>query len=61
MTIFGLAESFKTINRPGPTVTLFDGLFLGKSRNHHTSHQFVLSKFGIDIFDSLKTIRFSAT
>ena len=30
MTIFGLPESFKTMNRPDPTVTLFDGLFLGK-------------------------------
>ena len=35
MTIFGLAESFKTMNRPdmtrpGATVTLFDGLFLGE-------------------------------
>ena len=25
-----LAESFKTMNRPGPTVTLFDDIFLGK-------------------------------
>ena len=25
-----LAESFKTMNRPDPTVALFDGLFLGK-------------------------------
>ena len=30
MTILGLAESFKMMNRPGPTVTLFDGLFIGK-------------------------------
>ena len=35
MTILGLAKSFKTMNRhdqapPGPIVTLFDGLFLGK-------------------------------
>ena len=35
MTIFGQAELFKTMNwpdptRPGPTVTLFHGLFLGK-------------------------------
>ena len=35
MTIFGPAESFKTINQPDPTlpdltVTLFDSLFLGK-------------------------------
>ena len=33
MTYLGLAESFKTVNRPGltqpnPVVTLFDGLFL---------------------------------
>ena len=26
----GLAESFKMMNRPDPTVTLFDGLFLWK-------------------------------
>ena len=30
MTILGLAESFKTMNRPDPTVTLFDALFLGE-------------------------------
>ena len=30
MTIFELAESYKTMNRPDPTVTLFDGLFFGK-------------------------------
>ena len=38
MTILGLAESLKTMNRsgliwltwPGPTVTLFDGSILGK-------------------------------
>ena len=33
MTILGLAESFKTLNRPepaGPTLTLFDSLFLEK-------------------------------
>ena len=32
ITILELAESFKTMNwpaRPDPTVTLFDGLFLG--------------------------------
>ena len=28
MTVLGLAESFKTMNRPDPAVTLFDGLFL---------------------------------
>ena len=27
MTILGQAESFKTMNRPSPTVKLFDGLF----------------------------------
>ena len=35
MTVLGLAESFKTMNRPdpvqlNPTVTLFDRLFFGK-------------------------------
>ena len=33
MTILGVAESFKTMNRPNPAdpiVTLFDGLFLTK-------------------------------
>ena len=30
MTILGPAESIKTMNWPGPTVTLFDGLFLRK-------------------------------
>ena len=28
MTILGLAESFKTVNQPGPTVTVFDGFIL---------------------------------
>ena len=32
MTILGLAESFTTMNRPDPTITLFDGLFLGKCK-----------------------------
>ena len=27
MTILGLAESSKTMNRPEPILTLFDGLF----------------------------------
>ena len=30
MTILGIVESFKAMNRPDPIVTLFDGLFLGK-------------------------------
>ena len=33
MTILGLAESFETINQPGPTVTLYDGLLLGKYKS----------------------------
>ena len=32
MNILGLAESFKTMNWPGPTITVFDGLFLGNSK-----------------------------
>ena len=30
MTILGLAKSFKIMNRSDPTITLFDGLFIGK-------------------------------
>ena len=30
MTILGLAESLKTMNRADPTVTLFERLFFGK-------------------------------
>ena len=30
MTSVGLAESFKTMNQPESTVTLFDSLLLGK-------------------------------
>ena len=60
MTISGLAESFKTMNRPGLTVTLFDSLFFGKwnfLHNFHSSLQFVLLKFAIDNFNSLETMR----
>ena len=37
LTILEIAESFNKTNqpdptRPGPTITLFDGLFLGKYR-----------------------------
>ena len=46
MTILGLAESFKTMNRPDPTVTLFDGLFLGNGLLLHS--QFVLLEIGIE-------------
>ena len=62
MTIFGQAESFKLMNRPDPTVTLFDGLFLKKYTRWgpETSLQFVLFKFGIVILYSLKTMWFSA-
>ena len=41
MTILGLAESFKTMNRPGPTVTLFDGFFLEK----YTKYKSIFSNF----------------
>ena len=33
ITILGLAEPFKTINQSGPTVTFFDGLFVGSIRD----------------------------
>ena len=35
MTILGLAESFKTMNWPGPTVTLFESLFFEKYKDRH--------------------------
>ena len=73
MTILGLAESFKTVNRPGPTwpgstLTLFDSLFIGQYKdrnvkfwnNLHSRLRFLLSIFEIDIFDSLETMRLSA-
>ena len=34
MTILGLAESFKTMNRPDPIITLFDDLYLGKYKRY---------------------------
>ena len=43
MTTLGLSESFKTMNQPGPTVTLFDGLFLGKYKNRD-------EKFGQNLY-----------
>ena len=55
MTILRLAKSFKTMNWPDPTVTFFDGLFIGKCKRLHNLHsnlQFVLSKSVIDIFDN---------
>ena len=36
MTILELAESFKTINWPDPTMTLFDGLGLGQYLKYET-------------------------
>ena len=57
MPNLGLDESFKAMNWTDPTVTVFDGL----SHNLHSSVQYVLSKCGINIFDSLETMHFSAT
>ena len=69
MNIFGPAESLKKINRPGPTITLFNGLFLRKFKRKRceilTQPLFKSSiyaiKFGIDIFDSFDIRCFSAT
>ena len=69
MTILELAKSFETLNGPDRTVTLFDGLFSESItdrdvkilHNLHSSLQLVLSKFGIDIFYSFETVRFSAS
>ena len=67
MAIFRLAESFKTMNRSGLTVTLFED-YSSKNTKHlkfehnpYTSLQFVLLGFGTDIFDGLETMGFSVT
>ena len=65
-------SSFCTQNlfpSPGPTVTLFDVLFIGnykiQTREILTQSAFkslfVLLRFGFDIFDTLETMRFSTT
>ena len=62
MTILGLAESFKMMNRSD----------LNRPRDYeregceilthlHSNLQFMLLKFGIDIFNRLETMHFSAT
>ena len=65
MIFLGQAESFKTMNQPDLTVTFFDGLFLGKFFRYERAilpqSSFKSSKFGLDIFDSLKNMRLSAT
>ena len=70
MTIFELAESFKTMNRPDstqhdPTRPYFlESIKYGDVKfQHHlySSLQLILSKFGIDIFESFDIVRFSAT
>ena len=58
MTILRVAELFKTMNRPGPTVTPFDSLFLGKYKRYGNeiltqssfNSSICVSKFGFDIF-----------
>ena len=70
MTIFGLAESFKTMNRSdtawshlwryliayfSESIRDWDVKF---QHNYHSSLYFVLYKFGINIFDSLENIGF---
>ena len=55
MTYLGPAESFKMMNRSDPIVTLFDGLFLKKSkrlgRDILTQSSFKFSIFVIQIWD----------
>ena len=67
ITILGLAESFKTMNRPDSkrSLTVYFSESIQDSEikfwhNFYSSLQFVLFKFGILIFDNLETIRFSA-
>ena len=72
MTILGLSDSFITMNRLSPTRRDRNAFWLPISENiedrdvkfkHylHSSLQFVLWKFEIDISDSLETMRFSGT
>ena len=64
MTILGLVKSFKTMNQDGPTVTLFDGLFLGKyiRQGIEILTQFSLkSSISLKIWVILEIMRFSAT
>ena len=55
MTISGLAESFKTKNRPDPTVTLLNGLFLEMYRRYRreilTQFQFKSPICAIKVWD----------
>ena len=50
MTIFGLAESFKTMNRPDAIVTHFDVLFLGK---YYREGREILTKVIIQVLRNL--------
>ena len=76
MTILGLAESLKTMNEPEPTLydparpghsstAYFSKSIKDRdvksSHNLHSSLQFMVSKFGIDIYISLKTMSISAS
>ena len=68
MTIFGLAESFKTVNRHDHDALwrlISQKVYEMETWNFNTIFiqvfQFELLKFGINIFDSLETIGFSAT
>ena len=62
MTILGTSWIIQNdeLDRPCPIVTLFVWKIgtLNFEINHNSSHQFLLSKFGIDIFGSLDTMHF---
>ena len=54
MTILGLTESFKTMNRPDPTATLFDSLFLEKYRRNKllkSIGEIIVDTIFIQVFD----------
>ena len=65
MTILGLAESFKTMN-PAQSKRFLTAYFSKTMKDKnvkswhslHSSLEFMLSKFGINIFDSLETTGF---
>ena len=67
MTILGLAESVKTMNRPDPAdrTHLFTESINDRDvkfyHNIYSSFQFMISKLRIDNFDRLETIHFSET
>ena len=49
MSILRVAESFKTMSRPNPTVTLFNDLFLGMFNKHLKHFIIILTVYILNI------------